>query len=95
MDSLLAAPMPGASIHTRRVKILNANWTPSPEGGDGQFELMVVTDDDERYAIRASAASVAAIVGLATADTVLVWDPDGPTLICANVIGEMPWTRRQ
>jgi hypothetical protein len=87
--------MPGASTHTRRVKILNANWTPSPEGGDGQFELMIMTDDDERYAIPASPASVAAIVGLATADTVLVWDPDGPTLICANLIGEMPWTRQQ
>jgi hypothetical protein len=87
--------MPGASTHTRRVKILNANWTPSRDGGDGQFELMIVTEDDERYAISASPDSVAAIVGLATADTVLAWDPDGPTLICANVIGEMPWTRQQ
>jgi hypothetical protein len=87
--------MPGASAQTRRVKILNANWTPSLEGGDGEFEMMIVTDDDERHVIPASAGSVAAIVGLATADTVLVWDPDGPTLICANVIGEMPWTRQQ
>jgi hypothetical protein len=82
-------------MHTRRVKILNANWTPSPEGGDGQFELMIVTEDDERRAIPASPGSVAAIVELASADTVLAWDPDGPTLICANLIGEMPWTRRQ
>jgi hypothetical protein len=87
--------MPGASTHARRVKILNANWTPSPEGGDGQFKLLIVTDDDERHVVPASAGSVAAIVGLATADTVLVRDPDGPTLICANVIGEMPWTRQQ
>jgi len=85
--------MPGASAATRRVKVLNANWTPSPSGGDGDFELMIVTDDDERFAVPASPAAVAAVVGLATADTVLVWDPDGPTLICANVIGEMPWTK--
>lgn len=87
--------MPGASAQTRRVKILNANWTPSADGGDGQFELMLVTDDDERHAIGASPSDVLAVVAMATADTVLAWDPDGPTLICANVIGEMPWTKRE
>jgi len=77
------------------VKVLKANWTPSPEGGDGRFELMIVSADDERHVIPASAGSVAAFAQLASSDTVLVWDPDGPTLICANVIGRMAWTRQQ
>lgn len=32
--------MPGASEATQRVKILNANWVPDPDGGDRRFELM-------------------------------------------------------
>jgi hypothetical protein len=39
--------MPGASEETRRVKVLNANWAPDDAGGDGWFEVLVVTDDDE------------------------------------------------
>ncbi len=39
--------MPGASEETRRVKILNANWAPSDEG-DGGFEVMIVTEDDQQ-----------------------------------------------
>ncbi len=86
--------MPGASDQTKRVNIVNANWTPSPDGGDGKFELLLVTDDDQRHAMAASLASIAAVVALAQADTVLAWDPAGPTLIAANVVGEMPWTKR-
>ena len=25
---------------------MNANWAPGPEGGDGRFEVMIVTEDD-------------------------------------------------
>lgn len=32
--------MPGASQHTRRVKLLNANWVPDAVGGDGQFTVL-------------------------------------------------------
>jgi hypothetical protein len=35
---------------------------------------------------------MAALAALAQADTVLVWDPAGRTLICANLRGTMPWT---
>jgi hypothetical protein len=85
-------PMPGASDNTRRVKILNANWTPGPDGGDGRFELMIVTEDDRHHTVPTSAAAIAALVALSQADTVLAWDPTNQTLIAANIIGTMPWT---
>lgn len=86
--------MPGASTQTRRVTTLNANWTPDAEGGNGRFELMVVTEDDQVHTMAASAESVSAVVALAQADTVLAWDPTNHTLIAANIVGTMPWTTR-
>lgn len=41
--------MPGASKQTRLVKVLNANWVAGPDGDDGQFEVMVVTEDDQQH----------------------------------------------
>lgn len=84
--------MPDASDQTRRIKILNANWSPGVHGGDGQFEILMITDDGERHSVAASPAAVSAVVALAAADTVLLWDPDGPTVIAANIVGRMPWT---
>jgi hypothetical protein len=86
--------MPGASEQAQRVKILNANWVPASDGGDGRFEIMIVTEDDQRHVLPASAASVTAVVALAQAGTVMVWDPPNQTLIAANVVGQMPWTVR-
>jgi hypothetical protein len=87
--------MPGASEQTRRVKILNANWTPALEGGDGRFEVMIVTEDDQQHTVPASPASMSALVALAQAGTVLAWDPANRTLIAANIVGRMPWTARE
>lgn len=84
--------MPGASEQAQRVKILNANWVPPTDGGDGRFEIMIVTADDQRHELPASAASITAVVALAEAGTVMVWDPPNRTLIAANVVGQMPWT---
>lgn len=84
--------MPGASKETRRVKILNANWVPDVVGGDGHFEVMIVTEDDQQYAVPASPGSMTALVALAKADTVMVWDPLNRSLIVANIVGTMPWT---
>ena len=84
--------MPGASEETRRVKILNANWAPDGAAGDGLFEVMIVTEDDQRYFMPASPASMTALVALAKADTVLAWDPLNRSLIIANIVGTMPWT---
>jgi hypothetical protein len=84
--------MPGASEETRRVKILNANWTPDTAGGDGQFEMLIVTDDDQHYGVPVSAPSMTALVTLAKADTVMAWDPVNRALIIANIVGTMPWT---
>jgi hypothetical protein len=76
------------------VKILNANWIPDTNGGDGRFDIMIVTEDDQRHELPASAASVTAVVALAQAGTVMMWDPPNRVLIAANVVGQMPWTVR-
>lgn len=86
--------MPGASQQTHRVRNINANWNPDVEPPDGRFELQVITDDDERYDMSASPASMAALVALAQADTVLAWDPTNRTLIAANLVGTMAWTQQ-
>ena len=41
--------MPGASEQARRAKIVNTNWVAGAEGGDGRFEVMVVTEDDQQH----------------------------------------------
>jgi hypothetical protein len=79
--------MPGASERTRRVKILNANWVAGPDGDDGRFEVMIVTDDDQQQTIAPSPSSMTALVALSQADTVLLWDPTNRTLIVANLVG--------
>jgi hypothetical protein len=85
--------MPGASQQTRRVKILNANWVPDAVGGDGQFTVLLITEDDQRFEVPASPASMTALVALAQANTVMMWDPENKgTLIIANIRGTMPWT---
>ena len=80
--------MAGASKNTRRVRVVNANWTPGPDGTDGTFGLLVVTEDDQRHEFSPSPAAVTALLALARAGTVLLFDPDGPTLVTANVVGE-------
>ena len=84
--------MPGASEQTRRVKIVNANWVAGPDGDHGRFEVMFVTEDDQRYAAAPSPAAMTALIALTQADTVLAWDPADRTLIAANIVGRMPWT---
>jgi hypothetical protein len=83
----MEAIMPGASEQTRRVKVLNANWTAGPDGTDGHFEVMIVTEDDQQYTAAPSPASLAALLALAEADTILLWDPPNQTLIAANIVG--------
>jgi hypothetical protein len=84
--------MPGASEQTRRVTIVNANWAAGPDGDDGRFEVMMVTEDDQRHVVAPSPAATAALIALTQADTVLMWDPADRTLIAANLVGKMPWT---
>lgn len=84
--------MPGASEQTRRIKILNVNWVAGPDGDHGRFEIMIVTEDDQRHVVAPSAAAMTALIALTQADTVMAWDPADRTLIAANVIGRMPWT---
>lgn len=90
----LLGVMPGASEQTRRVKIVNANWVAGPDGDHGRFEVMMVTEDDQRHVVAPSPAAMAALIALTQADTVLLWDPADRTLIAANLVGRMPWTER-
>jgi hypothetical protein len=88
--------MPGASEQTRRVKIINANWVPAAADRQERFEILIITDDDQRHVVPASAASLTAVVALAQAGTVMAWDPeDDGTLIAANIMGQMPWTAEE
>jgi hypothetical protein len=80
--------MPGASEQTRRVKVLNANWVAGPDGDDGRFELMIVTDDDQQHTLAPSPAAMTALAALSQADTILLWDPTNRTLIVANLVGK-------
>jgi hypothetical protein len=80
--------MAGASEHTRRVTVVNANWSAGEPGGDGTFAFLLVTEDEERHTIEVSPAAASALVALTQADPVLLWDPDERTLIAANLVGE-------
>jgi hypothetical protein len=66
---------------------MNANWIAGADGYDGDFELMVVTSDDRQHVVAPSPAAMTALVALAQADTVLVWDPADRRLIAANLPG--------
>ena len=53
------------------------------------FELLVVTEDGDATRCPGPAAQMAPLLALTQAQgVVLLWDPDGPTLIAANLLGE-------
>jgi len=79
--------MPGASEQTSQVQVLNANWTAGPDGTDGRFEIMIVTADGQQHAAAPSPAAMTALLALARADSILLRDPAGRTLIAANIVG--------
>jgi hypothetical protein len=79
--------VPGASEQTSQVKVLNANWVAGGDGEDGKFEVMIVTADGRRHTVAPSAAAMTALLALARADAILLWDPEDRTLIAANIVG--------
>lgn len=79
--------VPGASEQTSQVTVLNANWTAGGDGEDGRFEVMLVTADGQQHNFAPSPASMTALLALAKADAILLWDPAGRTLIAANIVG--------
>ncbi len=67
---------------------VNANWSAG-RGDDAAFELLVVTVDEERHALSVPAGQMTALVALTQVPGgVLLWDPEGETLIAANLVGE-------
>ena len=79
--------MPGASEQTSQVEVLNANWAAGDDGQDGRFEVMIVTADGEQHTVAPSPAAMTALLALAKADAILLWDPAARTLIAANIVG--------
>ena len=79
--------MPGASEQTSQVKVLNINWVAGPDGDDGKFEVMIVTADGQQHTFAPSPISMTALLALAKADAILLWDPAARTLIAANIVG--------
>ena len=89
--------MPGAGPNTLRVTFVNANWTAAADGGDGTFELLLVTEDDQRHSVALSTAATSAVLALVRDSPVLLWDPDAHTLIAANLAGQclpLNWSGR-
>lgn len=80
--------MPGASSSTVRVRVVNANWTAGEHRTDGAFELMLVTENDERHTITPTVDAMSALLAMIKASPVLLWDPENRTLIGANIVGE-------
>jgi hypothetical protein len=79
--------MPGASEQTSRVTVLNANWKAGEDREDGRFEVMIVTADGEQHTFSPSPAAMTALLALAKADAIMLWDPADRTLIAANIVG--------
>jgi hypothetical protein len=79
---------------TRRIETVNANWTAGEDGDDGRFEVLLITEDDERHVVAPSPQAMTALVALTQGETALLWDPSDRTLIVANIVGTMPWTER-
>jgi hypothetical protein len=89
--------MAGASSNTLRVTVVNANWAAGADGGDGEFTLLVVTEDDQRHEVPASPAAMPALLALVRDSPVLLWDPDGRVLIASNLVGDwlpLDWSGR-
>jgi hypothetical protein len=90
--------MPGASKNTCPVKIMNANWKSGRNGDDGHFELMLITSDEQQHILEPSPVAMTALVALAQADTVLVWDRttahSSPQIFAARCLGPSTSTRR-
>jgi hypothetical protein len=79
--------MTGASSKTQRVAYLNANWTPAP-AGDGRFDLLIITEDEQRHSASTTAAALTALASVIRDGVVLLWDPEGPVLIVGNLLGQ-------
>lgn len=80
--------MAGAGPNTLRVRYVNANWSAGADGGDGEFAVLIVTEDDERHSVPVSPAAVSAVLQLVRDSPVLLWDPDARVLIAANLVGD-------
>lgn len=70
----------------QRVHYVNANWAASDE--NGQFSLLVVTEDGRRHELAVSAEAAGPLIELTQASNALIWDGDNETLIAANLVGQ-------
>jgi hypothetical protein len=90
--------MAGAGPNTLRVTVVNANWAAGEGGGDGEFALLIVTEDDQRHTVDVTAASMPALLAVIRDSPVLLWDPDNRVLVAANLVGDwlpLDWSGRR
>jgi hypothetical protein len=66
--------------------VFNANWAAGLSG-DGGFEVMIVTADGHQHTFAAGPAAMTALLALAKAGAILLWEPIDRTLIAANIVG--------
>lgn len=79
--------MTGASSSTRSVAVVNANWEAGPDGTDGVFSFMIVTDDQERHVVAPSPTAATAILAVCASGAPLMWDPEARTLLAGGLVG--------
>lgn len=78
-----------------RVAYVNINYHAGPPGEDG-FEVLVVTEDDERHVLTPSPVALPALLMVLRDCPVLLFDPDARTVIGANLVGEwlpLDWSK--
>jgi len=68
--------MTGASGETGEVDVVDANWVPAPQGGDGSFAFLLVTRDGARHVVEdVTPAAATAVVSILATEAPLMWDP--------------------
>jgi len=76
----------GASESTQRVSFVNVNWSPGDP--EGEFAVLVVTEDGERHVVPLDPVALVALTNVLRLSSVQLWDPVGRTLVAANLVGQ-------
>ncbi|MBO1756354.1 hypothetical protein [Allobranchiibius sp. CTAmp26] len=79
--------MAGSSNRTLRIDYVNANWNAEADAACA-FELLIVTEDGQRHSLPIAADHLTALGPLLRQDGVLLFDPEGQTIIVGNLVGE-------
>lgn len=67
---------------------INANWAPGTDTTGETFEVLVVTEDEQRHSVSVTPAGAAGFFAMVRASPVLLFDVENQTVIAANIVGE-------